>query len=93
MQSFATRTVFTSCSHEAHLAAVAGKVAELEAALATARGIGIAVGIVMSMYKISDDEAVDLLARACRNTGREMSDVAADVAADGTLNWGAKAFS
>lgn len=66
-------------------AASADKAAQLERALTASRQIGAAVGILMHAYKVSDDEAFDMLRRSSQNLNRKLRDIAADVTLTGVL--------
>jgi len=55
------------------------KIAHLEVALTSARRIGAAMGILIERYKISDEEAFDLLRMASQRTHRKLRDVAEDL--------------
>lgn len=66
-------------------AASADKAANLQQALTTSRQIGAAVGILMHAYKVSDDEAFDMLRRSSQHLHRKLRDVAGDVTDTGAL--------
>ncbi len=66
----------------AHSRAKAGN---LERALQTSRQIGIAMGILMAMHKVTADQAFGLLRVASQSTHRKLADIAADVAETGAL--------
>ncbi|GAA2032563.1 GAF and ANTAR domain-containing protein [Terrabacter terrae] len=57
----------------------------LEQALATSRQIGTAVGILMSQYRLSDDQAFALLRKVSQNMNRKLRDVAEEVTYSGEL--------
>jgi GAF domain-containing protein len=57
----------------------------LKIALQTNRIIAEAIGILMSTYKINDQQAFDLLRLASQHSNRKVRDVAADVAHTGAL--------
>lgn len=57
----------------------------LESALESSRGIGVALGVLMSARKITQEQAFDLLRVASQNLHRKLRAVAAEVAETGTL--------
>jgi GAF domain-containing protein len=57
----------------------------LAIALQTNRIIAEALGILMSTYKINEQQAFDLLRLVSQNTNRKLRDIAADVTHTGTL--------
>lgn len=57
----------------------------LEAALESSRGIGVALGVLMSARKITQEQAFALLRAASQNLHRKLRAVAAEVAETGTL--------
>ncbi|UQX86870.1 GAF and ANTAR domain-containing protein [Jatrophihabitans telluris] len=59
--------------------------ASLETALRTNRRIGMAVGVLIALYKVTDDQAFDLLRMASQHQHRKLRDVADDVIATGEL--------
>ncbi|MGX7677783.1 GAF and ANTAR domain-containing protein [Jatrophihabitans sp. DSM 45814] len=61
------------------------QVEHLERALQSNRGIGVAMGVLMSQYKLTQAQAFDLLRMASQNTHRKLVDVAMDVAESGEL--------
>lgn len=63
-----------------------GQVTHLKAALQSNRRIGIAMGIVMSQLRISDDEAFAALRQVSQRTNRKLHDVAEDVIYAGHLS-------
>jgi AmiR/NasT family two-component response regulator len=67
------------------LCAAEATIASLEAALANSRRIGMAVGILMHRYRIPEDKAFILLARAGCRMHRKVRDVACDVVLTGDL--------
>lgn len=76
-------------THGAQAAAVVhyGRhVEHLEKALHTNRRIGVAVGVLMTTHKVTDEQAFDLLRIASQNTNRKLADVASDVVETGTLD-------
>jgi GAF domain-containing protein len=78
-------------THAAIALAKAGAQAEnqhLQTALASNRSIGTAVGILMATYKVTQDQAFDLLRMASQHSHRKLNDIARDVADTGTLDIG-----
>jgi AmiR/NasT family two-component response regulator len=67
------------------LARAHDKIANLESALKTGRRIGIAIGIVMSRFKVRDEAAFEMLRTASQRQNRKLRDVAEDVILAGTL--------
>jgi GAF domain-containing protein len=61
------------------------QVHHLERALQSNRGIGVAIGVLMNQYKITQAEAFDLLRMASQHGHRKLVDVALDVTETGTL--------
>ena len=61
------------------------QVEHLERALQSNRGIGVAIGVLMNQYKITQNEAFDLLRMASQHGHRKLVDVALDVTETGTL--------
>ena len=61
------------------------QVQHLERALRSNRGIGVAIGVLMSNYKITQAEAFDLLRMASQHTHRKLVDVAYGVTETGML--------
>src|SRR3954470_23958386 len=61
------------------------QVQHLERALQSNRGIGVAIGVLMNKYKITQQEAFDLLRMASQNSHRKLVDVARDVSETGIL--------
>jgi transcriptional regulator with GAF, ATPase, and Fis domain len=57
----------------------------LQVALATNRTIGMALGILMSEYKITQEAAFDLLRAASQNLHRKLHDIADEVVTTGVL--------
>lgn len=57
----------------------------LQVALASNRDIGTAVGILMRVHLVAQDEAFDLLRRASQHSHRKLCDVAADVIFTGAV--------
>ena len=82
----AVGTVLAAHAAVAMSAAVEHERAEhLEAALRSSREIGMAMGVLMSRGRLSQDEAFDLLRRASQHLHRKLRDVAADVVETGEL--------
>jgi hypothetical protein len=63
------------------------KIKHLEAALASSRRIGAAVGILMATYKVPEHEAFDMLVAVSQHHHRKLRDLADDVVATGSLDW------
>ncbi len=61
------------------------KATQLDHAVISNRQIGIAVGILMQLHKITDDEAFALLRTTSQHLNRKLSLVAEDVTRTGTL--------
>jgi AmiR/NasT family two-component response regulator len=61
------------------------KVENLERALMTARRIGMALGILMARYGLTEDGAFDALRLASHRTQRKIRDIANDVVLTGDL--------
>ncbi len=61
------------------------QVQHLQRALQSNRGIGVAIGVLMTRYKITQQEAFDLLRMASQHTHRKLVDVAQGVSETGTL--------
>jgi len=61
------------------------KVENLNAALKTSRDIGVAMGVLMATYKVTRDEAFNLLRLASHGLHRKLADVAITVADTGEL--------
>jgi GAF domain-containing protein len=57
----------------------------LQVALATNRTIGMALGILMSEYKITKEAAFDMLRAASQNLHRKLHDIAEEVVTTGVL--------
>jgi hypothetical protein len=67
------------------LAAATEHSANLEAALATNRRIGMAIGILMATRKVAEEAAFDALRDASMQRNEKLRDVAEDVIHTGTL--------
>lgn len=61
------------------------QVSHLKAALQSNRRIGIAMGIVMSQFRITDQDAFAALRQASQNSNRKLREVAEDVIYAGHL--------
>lgn len=72
-------------THAAVAAAAAAQAGNLRTALESRDVIGQAKGILMSRYKLTADQAFDLLITASQRTHRKLNDVAAQLAATGEL--------
>src|SRR6185437_6588361 len=59
--------------------------ANLQLALASSREIGMAMGIVMDRYKLSPDQAFELLGRISQRRQRRVREVAAQIAETGAV--------
>jgi hypothetical protein len=57
----------------------------LRVALETNRSISAAVGILMALHQLTQDDAFDLLVRVSQNTNRKLRDVAESVVRTGVL--------
>lgn len=62
------------------------QITNLERALASNRDIGVAVGVLMGLHRVSRDQAFDLLRAASQGRHRKLVDVAHDVAETGSLD-------
>jgi hypothetical protein len=63
----------------------ADQAAHLKEALATSRRIGMAIGILMNVHKVGEEEAFALLRTTSQNLNLKLRSVADDVARTGTL--------
>ena len=70
---------------QAELALELDKVENLGLAMATARRIGNAMGILMERHKIADEQAFGLLRAASQHSGRKLRDIAEHVVSTGEL--------
>ena len=61
------------------------QVQHLERALLSNRGIGVAIGVLMHQYKVTQAQAFDLLRMASQHGHRKLVDVALDVTETGVL--------
>jgi hypothetical protein len=68
------------------MAAAREQAAQLQRALFTSRDIGMAMGVLMTQYKVTRIEAFDLLRVASQNSNRKLADLAFEVADTGTLD-------
>jgi GAF domain-containing protein len=80
-----TMMLATHASTATAAARLQERVHHLERALQSNRGIGIAIGVLMNQYKITQDEAFDLLRMASQHGHRKLVDVARDVTDTGIL--------
>jgi hypothetical protein len=55
-------------------------------ALESSRRIGQALGILMATYKLTDEQAFDLLRGASQHTHHKLRDIAEEVCTTGTLD-------
>jgi AmiR/NasT family two-component response regulator len=69
-----------------NLALADAELGHLRTALATNRRIGMAIGILMALRKIGEEEAFDLLRRASSHRNVKLRLVAEDVIRTGTLD-------
>ncbi len=83
------QTLVTLLATHASMAMASARLHEqvdhLERALQSNRGIGVAMGVLMHQYKITQTEAFDLLRMASQHGHRKLVDVALDVTETGTL--------
>jgi hypothetical protein len=61
------------------------QVDNLKIALLSSRRIGAAIGILMSQFKITDEQAFELLRCASQRRNRKVRDIAEDVVLTGTI--------
>lgn len=59
---------------------------QLQTALANSREIGMAMGVVMATYKLTREQAFDLLRISSQDSNRKLADIATEVVDTGTLN-------
>jgi GAF domain-containing protein len=79
-------TVLATHSATALIAAAAReRVANLQRALTSNRRIGMAMGVLMSSHKLTEDDAFTLLRIASQNSNRKLTDIADDVITTGML--------
>jgi GAF domain-containing protein len=62
-------------------------VQHLERAVQSNRGIGVAIGILVNQYKITQAQAFDLLRMASQHTHRKLRELAAEVGEIGMLDY------
>jgi hypothetical protein len=67
------------------LARTQEQVDNLKIALLSARRIGAAIGILMSQFKITDEQAFELLRYASQHRNRKLRDIAENVVLTGTI--------
>jgi hypothetical protein len=83
------RTVATLLATHGGLALTAvgrqDKIDNLERALQTSRRIGMAIGILMATYKVTDEQGFDLLRIASQSNHRKLFDIADAVVQTGAL--------
>ncbi|MBV9594003.1 MAG: ANTAR domain-containing protein [Actinobacteria bacterium] len=79
------RRLDTQPATVARLAALEAKVANLEIALASSRCIGMAIGVLMGRYQLTDDQAFTLLIHASQTSHRKLRAIAEDVVFTGDL--------
>jgi len=79
----------TALVHRERLASildgVTARALNLEIALASNREIGTAIGVLMSLRKVTRDRAFDMLRDASQRTNRKLRDIALDVIETGTV--------
>jgi hypothetical protein len=61
------------------------RASNLEKALTNSRDIGVALGVLMSAYKVTRDQAFDLLRMASQQSQRKLADLALEVGDTGAL--------
>jgi hypothetical protein len=71
--------------HRAVLAQAQKRISNLELALTSNREIGIAMGVLMTTYKATSEEAFKMLRQASQRTHRKLRDIALDVGETGML--------
>jgi hypothetical protein len=71
------------CQRE--LACVQEQVENLKIALLSSRRIGAAIGILMSQFKITDEQAFELLRDESQHRNRKLRDIAENVVLTGTI--------
>jgi hypothetical protein len=62
------------------------RITNLERALASNRDIGVAIGVLMGLHRVTREQAFDLLRVASQGKHRKLADVARDVADTGSLD-------
>jgi hypothetical protein len=65
----------------------AEQIGHLERALETNRDIGIAIGVLMGLHKVTKQQAFDLLKVASQHMHRKLAQIAFDVVETGTLEF------
>ncbi|MCW2597788.1 MAG: hypothetical protein JWP39_3676, partial [Jatrophihabitans sp.] len=60
------------------------RITNLERALASNRDIGVAIGVLMGMHRVTREQAFDLIRVASQGKHRKLADVARDVADTGS---------
>ena len=70
---------------QAELAAALNRVSQLEQAVLSNRRIGMAIGILMTSLKITEDRAFDLLRTASIRRNEKLRNIAEDVPVTGEL--------
>ena len=84
--AYVVATVVATISATALIAASAReRVENLQRALTSNRRIGMAMGVLMSSHKVTEDDAFTLLRIASQNGNRKLTDIADDVITTGTL--------
>jgi hypothetical protein len=78
--TYASSVVFSS--------ATSSTILNLEKALETNRQIGMAVGIIMTTYRLTPERSFELLRLASMNRNRKLRDVAESVVLTGSLDFG-----
>ncbi len=66
--------------------ATSATILNLEKALETNRQIGMAVGVIMTTYRLTPERSFELLRLASMNRNRKLRDVAESVVLTGTLD-------
>lgn len=64
----------------------AARIENLERALTSNRDIGVAVGVLMGLHRVTREQAFDLLRLASQSRHRKLADIARDVAETGSLD-------
>jgi hypothetical protein len=63
------------------------RITNLERALASNRDIGVAIGVLMGLHRVTREQAFDLLRVASQGKHRKLADIAHDVAETGSLDF------
>ncbi|GAA4397289.1 GAF and ANTAR domain-containing protein [Fodinibacter luteus] len=79
------RVLATHCALLVTASQAHSKAADLQRALESSRTIGVAVGVLMSEYRITSDQAFDVLRHTSQNLNRKLRDVAVDVVETGAV--------